>query len=44
MRNFLSLSLQTPMGGGIVAFSSREAADRYEGEILRLGDLKGMSR
>jgi copper chaperone NosL len=39
-----SESIQTPMGGGIVAFSSREAAEKYEGETLRLGDLKGGSR
>jgi copper chaperone NosL len=34
--------LQTPMGGGIVAFPSRESAERHEGEILRLSDLKGL--
>ena len=37
-------SIQTPMGGGIVAFSSREAASRHEGEILRLSDLNGGPR
>jgi copper chaperone NosL len=37
-------SIQTPMGGGIVAFSSRESAERHAGEILRLSDLKGSPR
>ncbi len=36
--------IQTPMGGGIVAFSSRERAEGREGEILRLSDLKGSPR
>jgi copper chaperone NosL len=39
-----SESIQTPMGGGIVAFSSRETAERHEGKILGLSDLKAGSR
>jgi copper chaperone NosL len=35
-----SESIQTPMGGGIVAFSSREAAEG-RGEALRFSELKG---
>jgi copper chaperone NosL len=37
-------SLETPMGGGIVAFSSREAAEKYDGEILTLSRLQGETR
>jgi copper chaperone NosL len=33
-------SVQTPMGGGILAFSSREAAKKHGGEVLRFADLK----
>jgi copper chaperone NosL len=36
-----SESIQTPMGGGIVAFSSRAAAEKYEGQILPLARLQG---
>jgi copper chaperone NosL len=39
-----SESIETPMGGGIVAFSTREAAERYEGEILPLTRLQGVLR
>ena len=37
-------SLHTPMGGGIVAFSSRERAEKHEGEILTFDRLKGAVR
>jgi copper chaperone NosL len=37
-----SESIETPMGGGIVAFSSREAAEK-QGVVLRLSELKGGS-
>jgi copper chaperone NosL len=37
-------SLRTPMGGGIVAFSSRERAETHEGEILTFDRLKGAMR
>lgn len=39
-----SESIRTPMGGGIVAFSSRERAERYQGEVLSLARLQGDSR
>jgi copper chaperone NosL len=39
-----SESLETPMDGGIVAFSSWEAAAKHEGEILSLARLQGETR
>jgi copper chaperone NosL len=39
-----SESIETPMGGGIIAFRSREEAERRDGEVLRLSDLKGSTR
>jgi copper chaperone NosL len=38
-----SRAVETPMSGGIVAFASREAAERHEGELLRFADLKESS-
>lgn len=35
-----SESIETPMGGGIVAFSTREAAER-RGDVLLFPELKG---
>jgi copper chaperone NosL len=39
-----SESLETPMGGGIIAFSSREAAQKYGGEIATLRQLQEQKR